>query len=195
MCRFTFYMGAPIRLDTLLLEPEHSLIRQSSYSLEREEPLNGDGFGVGWYARGHTTLPAVFRSITPAWNNRNLHNLARVVASDCVMAHVRAASRPSVSMMRTAIRFDTRNYCACITAILAVSGSCGGDCCTRSATKRLTMSMAVPTQSISLWCLSTLGLRSAINTSRVNDWLWRLNKPLLVSLISYAGMAIVRRAI
>ncbi|MFT5176155.1 MAG: glutamine amidotransferase [Gammaproteobacteria bacterium] len=96
MCRFTFYLGAPIRLNTLLLEPAHSLIRQSSHSLERAEPLNGDGFGVGWYAQGHSPVPAVFRSITPAWNNRNLHNLARVVASDCVMAHVRAASRSSV---------------------------------------------------------------------------------------------------
>jgi predicted glutamine amidotransferase len=37
----------------------------------------------------------VFRSITPAWNNRNLQNLARVVASDCVFAHVRAATQSS----------------------------------------------------------------------------------------------------
>ena len=37
----------------------------------------------------------MFRSITPAWNNRNLQNLARVVASDCVLAHVRAATQSS----------------------------------------------------------------------------------------------------
>ncbi len=95
MCRFTFYLGPRIRLSTLLIEPDHSLIRQSAHSREREEPLNGDGFGVGWYARNFTAATAVFRSITPAWNNRNLHNLARVVASDCVMAHVRAATHSS----------------------------------------------------------------------------------------------------
>lgn len=95
MCRFTFYMGPRIRLSALLLEPAHSLIRQSSHARERDEPLNGDGFGVGWYAREHGPEPAVFRSITPAWNNRNLHNLARVVASDCILAHVRAATRSS----------------------------------------------------------------------------------------------------
>ena len=46
--------------------------------------------------RGRAAVePAVFRSITPAWNNRNLQNLARVVASDCILAHVRAATQSS----------------------------------------------------------------------------------------------------
>ncbi|MBI2970751.1 MAG: class II glutamine amidotransferase [Gammaproteobacteria bacterium] len=93
MCRFTLYLGPSITLSSLLLEPDHSLIRQSSHSREREEPLNGDGFGVGWYATHFSSEPAVFRSITPAWNNRNLHNLARVVDSDCILAHVRAATQ------------------------------------------------------------------------------------------------------
>ena len=95
MCRFTLYLGPPVRLSSLLLEPSHSLIRQSSHSHEREEPLNGDGFGVGWYIPEHDREPAVFRSITPAWNNRNLHNLARVVTSPCILAHVRAATQSS----------------------------------------------------------------------------------------------------
>lgn len=95
MCRFTLYMGEPIRLSSLLLEPEHSLIRQSTHSRERDEPLNGDGFGVGWYSEDSRLEPAVFRSITPAWNNRNLVNLTRVVSSGCILAHVRAATQSS----------------------------------------------------------------------------------------------------
>jgi predicted glutamine amidotransferase len=89
------YLGPVTRLTSLIIDPVHSLIRQSTHSSEREEPLNGDGFGVGWYATELTAEPAVFRSITPAWNNRNLQNLARVVASDCVLAHVRAATQSS----------------------------------------------------------------------------------------------------
>ena len=50
MCRFVFYRGAPIRLSSLLTEPVHSIIHQSYRSKERAEPLNGDGFGVGWHA-------------------------------------------------------------------------------------------------------------------------------------------------
>jgi predicted glutamine amidotransferase len=92
MCRFTLYLGPPVRLATLLTEPEHSLILQSFHAAERAEPLNGDGFGVGWYAPRLHHEPALFHQITPAWSNRNLKSIAKVVASPCVMAHVRAAS-------------------------------------------------------------------------------------------------------
>ena len=96
MCRFTLYLGPPVRLSTLLIEPSHSLIQQSFHAEERSEPLNGDGFGVGWYAPGLTPVPAVFRSVTPAWNNENLESLANVVCSPCVLAHVRAATEGMV---------------------------------------------------------------------------------------------------
>ncbi len=92
MCRFTLYLGPPIRLSTLITEPEHSLIRQSYHAQERSEPLNGDGFGIGWYAPRIWSEPALFHQITPAWNNRSLQSIAKVVASPCIMAHVRAAT-------------------------------------------------------------------------------------------------------
>jgi glutamine amidotransferase len=95
MCRFTLYLGPSIRLSTLLIEPAHSLIHQSFRAAERDEPLNGDGFGIGWYAPRLSPEPAVFHSVSPAWNNRNLRSIARVVASPCVLAHVRAATAGS----------------------------------------------------------------------------------------------------
>ena len=96
MCRFVFYQGQPIRLAEMLTEPAHSLINQSVASREREEPLNGDGFGLAWYA-ATIPEPALFRSVTPAWSNQNLKELARVVESDCLLAHIRAATQGSVS--------------------------------------------------------------------------------------------------
>lgn len=110
MCRFTFYMGPSIRLSALLVDPSHSLIRQSTHSREREEPLNGDGFGVGWYAHDLDAEPAVFRSITPAWNNRNLRSLSRVVTSDCIFAHVRAATQSSEVTEANCHPFRWKNY-------------------------------------------------------------------------------------
>ena len=92
MCRFTFYLGTPISLGSLITEPAHSLIKQSFNSKERSEPLNGDGFGIAWYAKDDDEA-AVFRSITPAWNNGNLHDLSRVTNSGCIVAHVRAATQ------------------------------------------------------------------------------------------------------
>lgn len=91
MCRFVYYQGAPIRIGELLTEPEHSLIHQSFHSHERDEPLNGDGFGVAWFADGNAT-PALFRSVSPAWSNANLADLARVTRSGRILAHVRAAT-------------------------------------------------------------------------------------------------------
>lgn len=92
MCRFVLYLGPEITISSLLTDPAHSLIRQSYKSRERTEPLNGDGFGIGWYVPSVSAEPAVFRDISPAWSNQNLLSLARVVRTPCVMAHVRAAS-------------------------------------------------------------------------------------------------------
>lgn len=92
MCRFALYQGPPITLDLLTTRPEHSIIRQSFKSRMRREPLNGDGFGLAWYVPGISPVPALFRSIQPAWNNINLRHLARVSVSPVILAHVRAAT-------------------------------------------------------------------------------------------------------
>jgi glutamine amidotransferase len=92
MCRFLMYVGPPILVSSLVTEPENSIIHQSFGSREREEPLNGDGFGVAWYAHEIRPEVAVFRSVTPAWSNQNLVHLARSMRSRCVLAHVRAAT-------------------------------------------------------------------------------------------------------
>lgn len=92
MCRFLTYAGEPILLADLLYRPANSLIMQSHHAREREEPLNGDGFGVGWYAPLIDPSPCVQRSVTPAWSNRNLQNLATKTRATQLFAHVRAAS-------------------------------------------------------------------------------------------------------
>ena len=49
MCRFLAYSGSPVWLDTLLIEPESSLISQSLAAREAKTVVNGDGCGIGWY--------------------------------------------------------------------------------------------------------------------------------------------------
>jgi predicted glutamine amidotransferase len=89
MCRWLAYSGSPLSVEDLLYKPENSLIDQSLHSHLGAETTNGDGFGIGWYGSGDT--PGVYRSIEPAWNDRNLHDLAAHIRSGLVLAHVRAA--------------------------------------------------------------------------------------------------------
>ena len=90
MCRWLAYSGSPVLLEELLFKPKHSLIDQSLHSTMGAETTNGDGFGIGWYGVGDT--PGTFHSIEPAWNERNLRDLAAHVRSEVVFAHIRASS-------------------------------------------------------------------------------------------------------
>ncbi|GMF53653.1 unnamed protein product, partial [[Candida] boidinii] len=53
MCRFLIFKGTePILLSNLLTRPAHSIINQSFDSrlrLDTRRPMNGDGFGLGYY--------------------------------------------------------------------------------------------------------------------------------------------------
>jgi len=90
MCRWLAYSGAPVLLEDLLYKPRNSLVVQSLHSQLGAETTNGDGFGVGWYGTRET--PGVFRSIEPAWNDRNLRELAGQITSPRVFAHIRAST-------------------------------------------------------------------------------------------------------
>jgi glutamine amidotransferase len=90
MCRWIAYTGSPVLVEDLLYVPTNSLIVQSLHARLGVEPTNGDGFGVGWY--GEQPLPGLFRSTEPAWNDRNLRELAAHVRSGLVLAHVRAST-------------------------------------------------------------------------------------------------------
>jgi predicted glutamine amidotransferase len=90
VCRWLAYSGSAVLIKALLLDPKHSLIDQSLHSRLGAETTNGDGFGIGWYGVGET--PGTFHSIEPAWNDRNLRDLAAHIRSPLVFAHIRASS-------------------------------------------------------------------------------------------------------
>jgi predicted glutamine amidotransferase len=89
MCRWLAYSGSPILLQEALYEGPNSLVNQSLHSRLGAEPTNGDGFGVGWY--GAPDTPGMYHSTEPAWNDRNLRELAGHIASPLFFTHIRAA--------------------------------------------------------------------------------------------------------
>ena len=90
MCRWLAYSGSPLTIYDLLYRPQHSLIDQSLHSTLGAETTNGDGFGIGWYGVGD--MPGVFHSAEPAWNDRNLREIAEHIESPLVFAHIRAST-------------------------------------------------------------------------------------------------------
>jgi glutamine amidotransferase len=84
------YSGDPILVEDLLFRPKHSLIDQSLHSRLGATTTNGDGFGIGWYGEG--VVPALFKSVDPAWNDQNLREIASQVRTPLFFAHVRAST-------------------------------------------------------------------------------------------------------
>lgn len=93
MCRLMGYLGPSVQLDTLLTQPEHSLVVQSYQPREMTSGLlNADGFGVGWYHAHQDTDPFVYRNTLPIWSDINLPPLSRYVQSGCILGYVRSAT-------------------------------------------------------------------------------------------------------
>jgi glutamine amidotransferase len=92
MCRFIAYSGASTFMKSLIFDASNSLIQQSKKAKMRVNPLNGDGFGVGWYPEHGDPIPGTFVSVEPAWSNRNLGQIASKIPTHHFFAHVRDAS-------------------------------------------------------------------------------------------------------
>jgi glutamine amidotransferase len=92
VCRHLAYLGPPVPLRALLIDPPHSLLRQS-WAPRRQQhgTVNADGFGVGWYAEGDP-IPARYRSDRPMWTDPSFADLARVVRSRALLGAVRSAT-------------------------------------------------------------------------------------------------------
>lgn len=92
MCRHLAYVGPPVSLRSLLIDPPYGLYRQAwAPRMQRHGTVNADGFGVGWYALGDR-VPARYRRAVPIWGDPSLPDVARVTRSSAVLAAVRDAT-------------------------------------------------------------------------------------------------------
>ena len=92
MCRHLACLGPEEPLGRVLVEPPHSLYRQSwAPRRQRYGTVNADGFGVGWYAEGDP-VPARYRRAGPIWADLSFADLTRVVRAGALRAAVRDAT-------------------------------------------------------------------------------------------------------
>lgn len=92
MCRHLAYLGPPRSVRELVVDPPHSLFRQSwEPERQRHGVVNADGFGIGWFADGDP-VPARYRSGGPIWADPSFADLARVTRTSALLAAVRDAT-------------------------------------------------------------------------------------------------------
>jgi glutamine amidotransferase len=93
MCRHLSYLGRPITLAELLIDPPHALLRQSwaPHDMRGGGTINADGFGVGWYT-DDADAPIRYRRASPMWTDTGFAEFARVTRSSAVLAAVRSAT-------------------------------------------------------------------------------------------------------
>ncbi|MEU8223830.1 ergothioneine biosynthesis protein EgtC [Kribbella sp. NPDC048915] len=94
MCRHLAYLGPPVTLSSLVLEPSHSLYEQSwaPTDMRGGGSVNADGFGLGWYPEGDAAVsggPVRYRRDVPIWTDENLPGLAGTIRSGAVLAALR----------------------------------------------------------------------------------------------------------
>jgi predicted glutamine amidotransferase len=99
MCRWLAYFGDPIPIEALVFRRQHSLIDQSLHARQGATTTNGDGFGIGWYDQ-LGGMPGVYRSVHPAWNDRNLRELAEHISAP-LFSRIFARRRGRLSRRRT----------------------------------------------------------------------------------------------
>ena len=97
MCRLVAYLGQPVPISEVVIDPEHSLLEQSQHASEAKIAVQGDGFGFAWY--DGSSGPGLYREVLPAWSDGNLLSLCRMIRSNLFLAHVRASTTGETSRM------------------------------------------------------------------------------------------------
>jgi glutamine amidotransferase len=91
VCRHLAYLGAPRTLQSLVVDPPHSLYEQSwAPRRQRHGTVNVDGFGVGWYV--DRVEPVRYRRAQPIWSDASFASLAPTISTTCALAAVRSAT-------------------------------------------------------------------------------------------------------
>jgi glutamine amidotransferase len=90
MCRHLGWLGAPVSVASLVLDPPGGLLAQS-YAPQRQKHglMNADGWGVGFF---DDATPRRWRSAAPLWGDGSFASVAPALRSHCVVAAVRSAT-------------------------------------------------------------------------------------------------------
>tara|TARA_B110000208_G_scaffold191728_1_gene259812 strand:+ start:6257 stop:7069 length:813 start_codon:yes stop_codon:yes gene_type:complete len=94
MCRWYIYIGKKINIYDIIYNNKHSIFKQSYQkkftpfieSNNRDNEVNVDGFGLGWY---NNNVPYLYLSIKTPWTDLNLKNISKILETNFIFAHIR----------------------------------------------------------------------------------------------------------
>lgn len=90
MCRHLAWLGEPVSVASLVLDPPSGLLVQSyAPRLQKHGLMNADGWGVGFFDDG---VARRWRSAAPLWGDASFASVAPALSSGCVVAAVRSAT-------------------------------------------------------------------------------------------------------
>jgi glutamine amidotransferase len=91
MCRHLGWLGEPVSIASVVLDPPSGL-RVQSYAPRRQKHglLNADGWGVGFFDAGGQLRR--WRSASPLWGDVSFASVSPALRSGCVVAAVRSAT-------------------------------------------------------------------------------------------------------
>ena len=157
MCRWNAYFGQPLVIDELLFKTDHGLIDQSLHARMGVETTNGDGFGLGWYG-ANGARPGRYRSVTPAWSDVNLRDLAAHIESPLFLAHIRATTGTPVQQTNCH-PFRQGQWLFVHNGVhRRLPRTCAGNCCSRSNPRCSTASRGSTDSEVLFYLALTFGL-------------------------------------
>lgn len=166
MCRHLAYLGPSLPLAALLLDPPHSLLKQSwaPADMRGGGSVNADGFGVGWYPPDAAD-PVRHRRDCPMWTDSGFAALARVTAAGALLAAVRNATVGMPVTETAAAPFTDGPWLFSHNGVVAgwpdsVAGLAG------SLPVRDLMTLDAPTDAAFLWALVRHRLRSGVGPEK-----------------------------
>jgi gamma-glutamyl hercynylcysteine S-oxide hydrolase len=98
MCRHLAYLGPPVTLRSVLIDPPYGLYKQAwAPRFQRPGAVNADGFGMGWYpdrwdGDPGDPEPVRYRQAVPIWADPSFADLTRVTRTGALLAMVRNAT-------------------------------------------------------------------------------------------------------
>jgi gamma-glutamyl hercynylcysteine S-oxide hydrolase len=167
VCRHLAYLGPPASLASLVLEPPHSLLRQSYAPADMRGggTVNADGFGVGWFASPGADAVR-YRSASPIWSDPAFAQLAGVTCTGAALAAVRSATTGMPVTATAAAPFAEGRWLFSHNGLIrGWPASVAGLASALPVTDLLTLD--APTDAALLWALVRHGLRGGEDPASV----------------------------